>query len=426
MKFSFLYYSVFFLVLTFTGLSFKTEPQKNTFPDKQSSVLELQDDEGWLILFDGKTTQGWRNFKGSGVNEDWFVENGTLVVQGKGGNMGGDIITEEQFEDFELIVEWAISNGGNSGIFFHVLENDYPAVYATGPEYQLIDDAGFPEKLEEWQKTGANYAMHDAKNKTLKPVGEFNESRIIVKKGHVEHWLNGILVVAYDLWTKDWYDRVQNSKWKDYPGYGLACKGHIALQDHGSIAKFRNIRIRDLTDTGILLFNESDLTGWKIYGTEKWYVENGELVCESGPDKQYGYLATEKSWKNFIMHLQFKQESEGNSGVFFHSDIKGTKITGWQAEVAPPGKDTGGIYESYGRGWLCQIPDDKEDILKMGDWNNLVIKVEGDRVMTWLNSEMMTNITDEKIGQATGIVALQIHDGGGIKVRWSNIFIKEL
>jgi hypothetical protein len=426
MKLSFLYYSVFFLILAIAGFSFKTEPRKSSCHETPGSVLQPQDEEGWKILFDGKTTNGWRNFKGNGVNEDWYVENGSLIVQGKGGNMGGDIITEEQFADFELIVEWAISKGGNSGIFYHVLENDYPAVYATGPEYQLIDDAGFPEKLEEWQKTGANYAMHDPENKSLKAVGEFNESRIIVKNCHVEHWLNGSLVVAYDLWTEDWYDRVQKSKWKDYPGYGLACKGHIALQDHGSIAKFRNVRIRDLTDTGIQLFNESDLTGWKIHGTEKWYVENGELVCESGADKQYGYLATERIYKNFILRLQFKQESEGNSGVFFHSAIEGTKITGWQAEVAPPGKDTGGIYESYGRGWLYQIPEDKEDILKMGEWNDMVIKVEGDRVMTWLNNEMMTDITDGKIGQATGVIAVQIHDGGGIKVKWRNIFIKEL
>lgn len=174
------------------------------------------------------------------------------------------------------------------------------------------------------------------------------------------------------------------------------------------------------------LFNGENLDGWKIHGTEKWYVEDGELVCESGPDEEYGYLATTESFKDFELNLDFKQEADGNSGVFIRSSLDGTKISGWQVEVAPPGKDTGGIYESYGRGWLEQIPDEKEDILKPGEWNHLKIKVVGGRVTTWLNDEKMVDMTDEKIGDAEGVVALQIHSGGGIKVRWKNIKIREI
>lgn len=174
------------------------------------------------------------------------------------------------------------------------------------------------------------------------------------------------------------------------------------------------------------LFNGKDLTGWKIYGTEKWYVKDGILICESGPDKQYGYLATEKYYNNFILELEFKQEANGNSGVFFRSTIEGTKISGWQVEVAPPNHDTGGIYESYGRGWLHQIPDKKEGYLKMGEWNKMKIKVVGDHVTTWLNGHEMTNLKDEKIGKGKGSIALQIHDGGGIKVSWRNMVIQEL
>ena len=174
------------------------------------------------------------------------------------------------------------------------------------------------------------------------------------------------------------------------------------------------------------LFNGKDLTGWKIYGTEKWYVDNGLLVCESGPDKQYGYLATEKFYKNFDLTLEFLQEADGNSGVFFRSTIEGTKIAGWQCEVAPKGHDTGGIYESYGRGWLKQIDDDKENILKPGEWNKLRVKVVGDRVQTWLNGQLMVDFSDEKIGQANGSIALQIHDGGGIRVKWRKLEIEEL
>ncbi|SEK46491.1 protein of unknown function [Chitinophaga rupis] len=174
------------------------------------------------------------------------------------------------------------------------------------------------------------------------------------------------------------------------------------------------------------LFNGKNLDGWKIYGTEKWYVEDGFLVCESGPDKEYGYLGTEKEYKDFELTVEFKQEANGNSGVFFHSSIEGTKITGWQAEVAPPNMHTGGIYESYGRGWLIQPTADKEQYLKMGEWNTMKVKVKGNEVTTWLNGHEMITLTDEKIGARSGQIALQIHSGGGIKVRWRNIRIRTL
>lgn len=174
------------------------------------------------------------------------------------------------------------------------------------------------------------------------------------------------------------------------------------------------------------LFNRKDLTGWTIHGTEKWYVDNGELVCESGPDKQYGYLSTDKNYKNFILSLQFKQEANGNSGVFIRSGIEGTKITGWQVEVAPANKFTGGIYESYGREWLIKPKPEDEKILKPGKWNKMKIKVVGDEVTTWLNGHQMVYLKDEKIGKGEGFIALQIHSGGGIKVRWKDFKMNEL
>ena len=174
------------------------------------------------------------------------------------------------------------------------------------------------------------------------------------------------------------------------------------------------------------LFNGKDLSGWTIHGTELWYVEDGLLVCESGPEEKYGYLSTEKFYDDFILTLEFKQEANGNSGVFFRSTLEGTKISGWQVEVAPPGNDSGGIYESYGRGWLIKPDPEKDKALKMGDWNRMKIKVVGDKVTTWLNGTQMVSFTDEKIGRGKGSIALQIHDGGGIKVRWRNLKVKLL
>jgi len=174
------------------------------------------------------------------------------------------------------------------------------------------------------------------------------------------------------------------------------------------------------------LFNGTDLTGWVNHGEEKWYVDNGELICESGPSAQYGYLSTEKFYDDFELILEFKQDANGNSGVFFRSTLEGTKISGWQAEVAPPGSHSGGIYESYGRGWLIQPDSIKDSALKMGEWNTMKIRAVGPSVTTWLNDTEMIHLEDEKIGEGKGAIALQIHDGGGIKVRWRNIRIKPI
>ena len=174
------------------------------------------------------------------------------------------------------------------------------------------------------------------------------------------------------------------------------------------------------------LFNGKNLDGWNIHGTELWYVENGILICESGPDKGYGYLSTEKFYDDFDLTVEFKQEANGNSGVFIRSTFEGNKVSGWQVEVAPPGSDTGGVYESYGRGWLIKPDKEKDKVLKMGKWNKMRIRVVGNQIQSWLNGTSMISLEDEMIGKGKGSIALQIHDGGGIKVRWRNLLVNEL
>jgi len=176
----------------------------------------------------------------------------------------------------------------------------------------------------------------------------------------------------------------------------------------------------------ISLFNGVDLSGWTIHGTEKWYVEDGDLVCENGSDNEYGYLSTDKYYDDFVLTLEYKQESNGNSGVFFRSTLDGIIINGWQVEISPPGHDTGGIYESYGRGWLIKPDPIKDKSLKYGDWNSMKIMVKGDNVKTWLNDVEMIHINDQKIGEGKGSIALQIHAGDDVKVRWRNIKLEKL
>lgn len=409
-------------VFTFTSC---TNVQHNTLSEQEKA-------DGWQLLFDGQTLNGWRDYNGTALTGPWEVVDGVIQADGEGSDANGYIVTDKQYENFELQWDWKISKGGNSGMLYHVVERPQFAVpYITGPEYQLIDDANFAEPLEEWQRCGVDYAMYlpDFSKIKVNPAGEWNTSKIIFDNGHVEYYMNGEKTIEFDAWTDDWFARKNSGKWANAPEYGLAKKGVICLQDHGYPAWFRNIKIKELPrkTKKADLFNGKDLTGWEAYGTELWYVKDGNLVCESGPDKQYGYLATREYYDDFDLTVEFKQEADGNSGVFIRSFIEeGVKVNGWQVEVAPKGHDTGGIYESYGRGWLIQIPDERENILKEGEWNTMRIRLQGDHITTWLNGEQMVDIRDAKIGSGQGRIALQIHDGGGIKVLWRNLRLETL
>ncbi|MDF1559171.1 MAG: DUF1080 domain-containing protein [Bacteroidales bacterium] len=396
----------------------------------ENRLTDAEIAEGWELLFDGTTLDQWRLYNSEGTGS-WGIEDGCLAADGTGSDSTGYIVTRKEYANFDLVFDWKIAPEGNSGVMYHVVESDrFHTPYLTGPEYQLIDDINWPGELEEWQKTGADYAMYlpNPEKKKLNPAGEWNNSRILFDNGHVEYWLNGEKIVEFEAWTPEWFELKNSGKWAGAPEYGLAATGFISLQDHGSKAWFKNMKIRELPkkEAGpISLFNGVDLTGWTAYGTEKWYVEDSLLVCENGPDKQYGYLATDMYYKDFDLSVDFRQITDGNSGVFFRSVIDGTKVSGWQVEVAPKGNDTGGIYESYGRGWLVQIPDEKENILKPGEWNTLRIKAVGPDVTTWLNGEEMVHFNDPKVGKANGRIALQIHEGA-VKVQWKNLLIQPL
>lgn len=399
---------------------------------KQNTLTPQEVAEGWTLLFDGETMNGWRDYNGATLTEPWHVVDGCIQAKGTGSDGTGYIVSEKQYENFELYWEWKLTKGGNSGMLYHVVERpQYKVPYVTGPEYQLIDDANLDGELEPWQKMGADYAMYlpDQSKMQVNPYGKWNSSKIVFDNGHVEYWLNSQKIIEFEAWTDDWHVRKNSGKWETAPEYGLAKKGVFCIQDHGFPASFRNIKVKELprTTKEETLFNGTDLQGWEVYGTEKWYVENGLLYCESGPDEEYGYMATRNYYNDYDLSVEFKQEADGNSGLFIRSFIEeGVKVNGWQVEVAPKGRDTGGIYESYGRGWIVRIPDEKENILKEKEWNTLRVKVQGDHITTWLNGEQMVDLTDEKIGAGQGRIALQIHSGGGIKVAWRNLNVKTL
>ena len=230
-----------YLVLLFFSFSLSDCGSSKKAANNNATVNTQK--SGYTSLFDGHTMNGWRTYQNKPA-DSWMVQDGALYCKGGGGKRA-DLITTGEYENFDLSLDWKISPQGNSGILYMVTE-DYPAAYLSGPEYQIIDDLHFPEHLEEWQKTGANYAMDAAPAATPNAAGEWNHTRIIVNNGHVEHWLNGKKIVDYQLWTNEWKAKKAAGKWKDAAGYGQSKKGHIALQDHDSEAWFKNIQIKEL------------------------------------------------------------------------------------------------------------------------------------------------------------------------------------
>jgi hypothetical protein len=214
--------------------SFNPLTAQNTLTDEERAA-------GWRRLFDGQSMDAWRGFKQQTMPAGWQAVDGTLARVGE----ARDIITREQFQDFELALEWKVAPGGNSGIMFRVTEAA-ELTYHTGPEMQILDNAGHPDGANPLTSTGSNYALHAPTANVARPPGEWNSVRLIVKGNHVEHWLNGTRIVEYELGTDEWKRLVAGSKFSAWPGYGLAPKGHIALQDHGDAIAFRNIKIREL------------------------------------------------------------------------------------------------------------------------------------------------------------------------------------
>ena len=197
--------------------------------------------EGWRMLFDGRSTAGWRGYKEQSMPAGWQVIDGELTrVSG-----GGDIITTEQFSDFELALEWKVGPAGNSGVFYRVTEEGEES-YHTGIEMQVLDDAGHADGQSRLTSAGSLYGLYPAAAGVVKPAGEWNSARVVVRGNHVEHWLNGQQVVEAELWSPDWNTRLAASKFTQWPGYARATRGHIGLQDHGDRVSFRNIKVRVL------------------------------------------------------------------------------------------------------------------------------------------------------------------------------------
>jgi hypothetical protein len=229
-------------VICFGGKVRLTASAEATAVKKADTTYSAPDTGGWRALFDGTSLDAWRGYKSDKVPPGWRIVDRTLAKDAP----VADIVSKDEFGDFELELEWKMSEGGNSGILYRGTE-EYDHVYWSAPEYQLLDDAKAPDGTSRLTSAGAAYAIYPSPPGHLKPVSEWNSTRIVAKGPHVEHWLNGFKLLEYELWSPDWESKVKASKFKDYPNYGRAKKGHLALQgDHTGALAFRNIRVKEL------------------------------------------------------------------------------------------------------------------------------------------------------------------------------------
>lgn len=211
-------------------------------PQAMNSLSTEEQQDGWKLLFDGKSTTGWHNYKKQSVGAGWTVVDGILT---RSGENAGDLITNDKYRNFELALDWRISEGGNSGILYRGTEdNDY--IWQSAPEMQILDNERHSDGKLELTSAGSDFAMYPAPHSATHPAGQWNSVRLVVNGNHVEHWMNGQKVVEYELGSADWKDRVAKSKFNSMPNYGKASEGYIGLQDHGDKVEFRNIRIRVL------------------------------------------------------------------------------------------------------------------------------------------------------------------------------------
>jgi hypothetical protein len=207
-----------------------------------NTLTEAEQKDGWRLLFDGTTTSGWRGYRSPVMPAGWQVVDGALTRVDR----ATDIITTDQFRNFDLSLEWKLTTpGGNSGIFYRATE-EAEQIYFSGPEMQVLDDDVHPDGKSRLTSAGAAYGLYPAPLGAVKPLGEWNTARILVDGNHVVHWLNGVKMADYVMWSDDWRRRVNESKFKKWPEYAKAAEGHIGLQEHGGPVAFRNIKIKVL------------------------------------------------------------------------------------------------------------------------------------------------------------------------------------
>ncbi|MGE3109160.1 MAG: DUF1080 domain-containing protein [Phycisphaerales bacterium] len=387
---------------------------------------------GWVMYSGPQAASLWRGYNQPSMPSKGWVFDGDVLKIAKGGG-GGDIITKGEFGDVEMMFEFKLGEKANSGVMWRVAETKEPTYY-TGPEYQLLEDATYGAKPTDAHSCGALYDLYSpAPGKTMMPVGEWNQGRIYLRNGVVQHWLNGAKVVEARVYddagtpTKEWSDKIAASKFKDWSGFGVLPKGHIAIQDHGDTElALRNIKIRDLAaplPDEVKLFNGKDLHGWvpflpELVGKEHvnqyaaWSVDSGVLVCKGQP---IGYIRTDSKYTNYVLKLQWRfnpEKGAGNSGVLLRM-VGEDKV--WPKSVeAQLESGNAGDFWNIDNFTMTAAPDRTKGRntkhthaaeRPLGEWNEYEIIVYHGTVVLKVNGEEVNRATD--VEEVPGYICLQ-------------------
>jgi len=411
----------------------KAQPGAAAAADALNAVERAQ---GWTLLTGPDGAKHWRGYRREAFPDSgWTLSEGALTHAAGGG--GGDIITREQFGDFDLTLQYRTAPRANSGIIYRVAERgDY--TWQTGPEFQILDDHGHNLAGDHPHSAGAMYDLFiPGEGKLSRPAGEWNDARVVIRNGVIQHWLNGLKVVevrAFDEGgspTAEWADAIKRSKFAQMQGFGVQPRGHLALQDHGDEVSFRNVRVRDLNAPmpgEIALFNGRNLDGWTAVGTEAdsgtWTVRDGVLHCSGDPA---GYVRTTETYTNFVLRVEWRWDPEtrqaGNSGVLvrvvgddkvwprsveaqLHAGNAGDFICIGGTEIAGDPARTSGrrIVKSH----AAERP--------VGEWNEYEIIVNGGEITLIVNGEVLNHGTGAEV--VAGTIALQSE---GTPIQFRNI-----
>lgn len=390
-------------------------------PASTFSLTAAERAAGWEVLFDGTSTDAWRGYRNESFPaKGWIIEDGSLKVTAGGG--GGDIITRDRYGDFELVLEWKVAPGANSGIMYRVNEaHSYP--WQTGPEYQILDDAGYNVAPDHVHAAGSLYDMYPpAEGKITKPAGEWNTTRIRIQNDRLEHWLNGMKVVEVNTAHDAWRERIAQSKFRGYEGFGVLPMGHLALQDHGNDVWFRNIRVRHLDRAmprEIDLLQDDSLERMGVFLNDGasmedvFTIEGGVLKCSGKPS---GFLHTMDSYRDFVLKLEWRWDPEtqvaGNSGVLLR--VQGELRTWPQCIEAQLQAGNAGDLLALGGATMRGDPDRTRGIRttklhaaerEAGEWNEYEIHVLGDAITLFVNGEKVNHATG--LAAVSGPIALQ-------------------
>lgn len=428
----------------------------------RASADEHKADDGWEILFDGTSTDAFRGWKKDTFPEKgWVIEGDALHIQAD--SKAGDIVTKKQYASFDLRFEWKVAKGSNSGVIYRCIEHDDVRLsFMSGPEYQILEDDNHVNGKNPKTSAASLYA-HYAPNdkKTLKPVGEWNTGRVVVNGGKVEHWLNGEIVVAYDLDSEAFKKISQSTHYKRWPKFATEKKGHIAFQDHTDDVWFRNIKIKELPDPVPVADADADASDWLVLfdGTstehlrsfknaelpQNWVIEDGTLHYLGG--KLNGDIITKQAFVDFDLRWEWKLSKGGNSGIKYRVDLenpnKGIYAWGLEYQILDDDKHKDG--KNNNRRTACMydmfVANENKKLNPPGEWNESRIVLKDDHVQHYLNGEVVLEIElwSDTFNAALakskyknvknfaktnpGHIVIQEHDD---KVWYRNIRIKEL